>query len=127
MILRAQQIFDKVMLDRSHLSEFLDHLSYGIKRELVNKLIDELDSHKLYVVQLEEPKFIEDSPVHYCNQAAYRQNLHCMKLVQCKNCRRAFSWCQRFRDELGGIGFCPYGVEAEDVIKKIEEGQVWEI
>jgi len=114
MILHAQQIFDKVMLDRSHPSEFLDYISHAIKRELVNKIIDELDSHKLYAVQLEEPGFIEDLPGQYYAQAAYRQNLHCMKLVQCKNCRMAYPWCHRFRDEMGGNGFCPYGKEVEN-------------
>ena len=114
MILHTEQIFDKEMLDRSHPSEFLDFLSHAIKRELVIKLIDELDSHKLYAVQLEEPNFIEDLPRHYYAQAAYRQNLHCMKLVQCKKCRMAYSWCRRFRDEMGGNGFCPYGKEVEN-------------
>ena len=111
MVLRAEQIFDKVYLDRKHPSDFIDYISYAIGRELVTKVIDKLKDHKLFIVQLHEPEFIEDLPGSWSTQCAYRQDLECLEIVQCKNCRMAFSWCQKFRDELGGNGFCPYGAE----------------
>lgn len=37
MILRAEQIFDKVYLDRENPSDFIKFVAEGIKRELVNK------------------------------------------------------------------------------------------
>ena len=114
MILRAEQIFDKVYLDREHPSDFIDFISHAVERELVNKLIDQLEDHKLRVVVLKEPEFIEDMPGSWWNQSAYKQDLVCLTLVQCKNCRMAYPWCQRFRDELGGEGYCPYGREIEN-------------
>ena len=115
MILRAEQMFDKVYLDRKHPSEFIDYVAESIKRELVNKFMDELGDHNLYIVKLHEPGFIEDLPgSSWQPKCAYRQNLECMKVVQCKNCRMVYPWCQKFRDELGGNGFCPYGKEFKD-------------
>ena len=119
MILRAEQIFDKVYLDRDdHPSDFIDYISYGVERELVNKLMDKLrdhlKDHKLFIILLHEPGFIEDLPGSWHNRCAYRQDLECVEVVQCKDCRMAFPWCQRFRDELGGNGFCPYGKEIEN-------------
>jgi len=115
MILRAEQIFDKVYLDREHPSDFIDYVTKSIERELVNKFVDKLGDHKLYIVKLNEPAFIEDLPGScWAPQCAYRQNLECLEVVQCENCRMNFPWCQRFRDELGGNGFCPYGKEIED-------------
>ena len=77
-------------------------------------MVDKLGDHKLYAVQLSEPGFIEDLPGSWTNECALKQELHVLDLVQCKNCRRAFPWCQRFRDELDGNGFCPYGAERKD-------------
>ena len=114
MILCAEQIFDKVCLDREHPSDFIDYIAHSIKRELVNKLIDQLDDHKLRAVVLKEPAFIEDLPGSWWDQIAYKQELVCLTLVQCENCRMSYPWCQRFRDELGGKGYCPYGREIED-------------
>lgn len=115
MILRAEQMFDKVYLDREHPSDFIDYLSYGIERELATKIMDKLKEHKFFIVKLHEPEFIEDlSGSWYDQQCAYRQDLGCMEVVQCENCRMNFPWCQRFRDELGGNGFCPYGKEIND-------------
>ena len=118
MILRAEQMFDKVYLDREHPSDFIKFVAESTERELVNKFVDKLGDHKLYIVMLHEPGFIEDLPGSWHHQAAYRQNLECLEIVQCKNCRMNFPWCQKFRDELGGNGFCPYGakiiVEDED-------------
>lgn len=115
MILRAEQTFDKVYLDREHPSEFIDYISYGIERELVTKVIDKLKDHKLFIVKLHEPGFVEDLPGScWQPQCAYRQDLECMEVIQCKNCRMVYPWCQRFRDELGGEGYCPYGKEIED-------------
>ena len=111
MVLRAEQIFDKVYLDREHPSDFIDYISYDVERELVTEVIDKLKAHKLFIVLLHEPGFVEDLPGSWHNQCAYRQDLECMEVVQCKNCRMNFPWCQKFRDELGGNGFCPYGAE----------------
>lgn len=111
MILCAQQTFDKVYLDREHPSEFIDFVMYGIERELVNKLMDELKDHKIRIVELKEPGFIEDFSKF--GESAIKQNLVCEKFVQCRNCRMVYPWCQRFRDELDGHGFCPYGKEIQ--------------
>ncbi len=108
MVLHAKQIFDKALLDREHPEDFIDYVTKSIERELVNKFMDTLGDHKLYIVKLNEPVFIEDLSRLEC---AYRQNLECMEVVQCKNCRMHFPWCHKFRDELGGNGFCPYGKE----------------
>lgn len=119
MILRAKQIFDKVYLDREHPSEFINFIAESVKRELVNKFIDELEDHKLRVVELKEPEFIEDLPgSSWGPQSAYKQDLMCLEIVQCENCRMAYPWCQKFRDELGGNGFCPYGAEIAEIIEK---------
>ena len=109
MIFRAEQIFDKVYLDRDNPSEFMKYLSYGVERELINKVMDKLNDHKLYIVKLHEPEFIEDLPGTWADQCAYRQNLEYREVVQCKDCKMTYPWCQKFRDGLDGNGFCPYG------------------
>ena len=109
MVLRSQQTFDKVYLDREHPSDFIEFIMHSIERELVNKLMDELKDHEIRIIELKEPDLWEDFPM--TGEAAVEQDLVCEKLVQCKNCRMAFPWCQKFRDELGGNGFCPYGAE----------------
>ncbi len=114
MVLHAEKIFDKVYLDREHPSDFIDFIAHSIKRELINKFIDQLEDHKLYVVVLKEPEFIEDPPGSWYHQCAYRQDLKCMEVIQCKNCRMHFPWCYKFKFELGGNGFCPYGKEIEN-------------
>lgn len=111
MIICSQQAFDKVFLDRDDSSEFIKNVSYGVERELVNKVVDKLKDHNPYVVKLREPRFIEDLPGQWNHQSAYRQELECWEVVQCKDCRMAYRWCQKFRDELGGYGFCPYGAK----------------
>ena len=112
MVLRSQQTFDKVYLDREHPSDFIEFIMHSIERELVNKLMDELKNHKIHIIELKEPEFMEDFPM--TGETTIEQDLVCLKLVQCKDCRMAFPWCQKFRDELGGNGFCPYGKEIED-------------
>ena len=112
MILRSQQTFNKIYLDREHSSEFIEFIKDNIKRELVTKLIGELKDHKIHIVELKEPEFIENIPTT-C-ESAIKQDLVCVKFVQCRNCRMVYPWCQRFRDELDGYGFCPYGKEIED-------------
>lgn len=116
MILRAEQIFNKVYLDRERPSDFIEFVADGIKRELVNKLMNELEDHKLRIIVLKEPEFIEDLPGSWSGQrqCAYSQDLECMKVVQCKNCRMHFPWCYKFKSEFGGEGYCPYGKEIED-------------
>ena len=109
MVLRSQQTFDKVYLDREHPSDFIEFIMHSIERELVNKLMDELKDHEIRIVELKGPDLWEDFPM--IGEAAIEQDLVCEKVVQCKNCRMAFPWCQKFRDELGGNGFCPYGAE----------------
>ena len=111
MVLHAKQIFDKVLLDRGHPSDFIDYISNAVERDLVTQFIDQLEDHKPRVVVLKEPEFIEDLPGPWCNQSAYRQDLVCLTFVQCKDCCMAYPWCHRFRDELGGEGYCPYGKE----------------
>lgn len=111
MVLRAEQMFDKVYLDRDRPSDFINYVSYGVERELVTKVMDKLKEHKLFIVKLHEPKFVEDLPGFWAHQCAYRQDLECMEVIQCKNCRMNFPWCQKFRDELDGNGFCPYGAK----------------
>lgn len=114
MILRAEQIFDKVYLDREHPSDFIDYVSYGVEKELTTKVMDKLKDHNLFIVQLHAPGFVEDLPGSWHDQCAYRQDLECMKVVQCKNCRMHFPWCHKFKTELGGEGYCPYGKEIEN-------------
>lgn len=111
MILKAKQTFDKVMLDRSDSSEFLKFVAQHAEQELVSKFINELQDHKLYIVKLREPR-IENEDAY--GTLAYRQELIHDCIVQCRNCIRAYPWCHKFRNELGGDGFCPYGKEIED-------------
>ena len=108
MVLKTKQTFDKVMLDRQNPGDFLNYVAIGARRELLNKLMDNLQDHKMHFVKLSEP-WTEDEDTY--GTLAYRQELICETLVQCKNCRMAFPWCQKFRAELGGNGFCPYGAE----------------
>ena len=108
MILKTKQTFDKVMLDRQNPEDFLNYVAIGARRELLNKLMETLQDHKMHFVKLSEP-WTEDEDTY--GTLAYRQELICETLVQCKNCRMNFPWCQKFRDELGGNGFCPYGAE----------------
>ena len=109
MVLRSQKAFDKLYLDREHPSEFIEFVMYGIERELVTKLMDELKDYKTHIVELKDPEFIEDFSM--TGESAIKQDLVCVKFVQCRNCRMVYPWCQRFRDELDGNGFCPYGKE----------------
>ena len=111
MVLHAEQRFDKVLLDREHPEDFIAYISHAMERELVNNFIVQLEDHKLHVVALKEPEFIENPPGSWQNQSAYRQTLVCFTFVQCKDCCMAYPWCHRFRDELGGEGYCPYGKE----------------
>lgn len=115
MIIRSQQVFDKVYLDRDKPSEFIKYVSYEVERELVTKVIDKFKDHKHYIVKLHEPAFIEDLPGTWINQCAYRQDLEYREVVQCKDCRMVYPWCQKFRDELGGDGFCPYGNSYDEI------------
>lgn len=111
MVLRSQQIFDKVYLNGENHSDYIEFISHSVERELVNKLMDELKDHKIHIIELKEPEFRQDFPM--TGDSAIKQDLVCEKLVQCKNCKRAYPWCWRFRDELGGKGFCPYGKEID--------------
>ena len=114
MKLRAEQIFDKVYLDKEHPSDFIDYISHAMERELVTKVIDKLKDHKLFMVKLHEPRLKGLHAGPWYHECVYRQDLDCMEVVQCKNCRMRFPWCQKFRDELGGDGFCPYGVKRSE-------------
>lgn len=111
MILQTKQTFDKIMLDCDNSSEFLKFVTQWTEQELVSRLIDELQDHKLHIVKLGKPWMEDDSKWLQVN---YRQILDNDILVQCKNCRMNFPWCQKFRDELSGNGFCPYGKEIEN-------------
>ena len=116
MILQTKQTFDRYMLDRTNSSEFLKFVVQNAEPELASKLIDELQDHKLHIVKLGKP-WTEDDPQWL--QVSYRQILDNAILVQCKNCKMVYPWCQKFRDELGGEGYCPYGKEIEDGQKRI--------
>ena len=111
MIISTQQVFDKFFLDRDDSSEFIEYISSAAERELVNKVVGRLGDHKLYIVKLHEPGLIEDLPGYWTHQCAYRQKLEYREVIQCKDCTRVYPWCQRFRDDFDGNGFCPYGKE----------------
>ena len=111
MKLRVARKFDKVMLDRENPSDFIKFIYEDLERQLYKGLMDELKDHKPHAVRLSEPKIIEDAPESWWPESEAKQDLVCIDLVQCKNCRMNFPWCQKFRDELGGNGFCPYGAE----------------
>lgn len=112
MIIYSQHVFEKIFLDKDP-SDFIKYISAGVERELVTKVIDKLGDHKLYIVKLQEPEIIEDLPEYWNDTCAYRQKLECEKIVQCKDCKMVYPWCQKFRDEFGGNGFCPYGKPAK--------------
>lgn len=124
MTIRSQHIFEKILLDRDP-SEFIEYVSSNVERELVTKVIDKLNDHKLYIVKLCEPGIIEDLPGSWTHQCAYRQDLEYSEVVQCKDCRMDFFWCPKFKAETGGNGFCPYGKPVEvfyiDEMKGTEE------
>ncbi len=118
MFLWAKQIVDKVLLDdQKNSADFIEFITDSMERKLISLLIKELADNQLYAVQLHEPilepGFVEDLALAMPNQEVYRQALECNKLVQCKNCRMHFPWCYKFKSELGGNGFCPYGKEIE--------------
>lgn len=115
MIIKSQQVFDKVCLDREKPykpSDYIDFIIYSIKRGLINKLMNKLEDHKVYIVELKEPGILKDLPM--TGKAIIEQDLVCEKLVQCEHCMMVYPWCQKFRDELDGHGFCPYGRGVED-------------
>ena len=115
MKLRVAQKFDKVMLDRENPSDFIKFIYGDLERQLGKRLMDELKDHKPHAVRLSEPKIIEDAPgLWWPPESEAKQDLICIDLVQCENCMRSFPWCQKFRDELGGKGFCSYGKEYEE-------------
>lgn len=126
MILKTKQTFDKVMLDCENSSEFLKFVIQQSEQELVSKLIDELQDHKIHIVKLGRP-WTEDDPKWL--QISYRQILDNDILVQCRNCKYnpdkphkyydndliySYIWCPKFIEDLNGKGFCPYGKEIED-------------
>ena len=115
MILKTKQTFDKAMLYCQNPVDFLNYVGIGARRELLGGLMDNLQDHKMYFVKLGE-HWTENEDTY--GTLAYRQELICKTIVQCKNCRMNFPWCQRFRDELGGEGYCPYGREIEEIIEK---------
>ena len=118
MILQTKQTFDQYMLDRTNSSEFLKFVTKHAEQELVSKLIDELQDYEFHIVKLRKPWTENDEK--WC-QVTYRQELICERIVQCKNCRMHFPWCQKFKFELGGEGFCPYG--AEIIVEDEDEQQ----
>ena len=104
MILTVQKEFCKELLDGDRPSEFIDYVSCCVEGELASKLLDRLKDHKSYIVELRSPELIKDLPRSWDYQCVYRQKLECLEIVRCKNCRMAYPWCQKFRDELGGEG-----------------------
>lgn len=120
MKLRVARKFDKVTLDRENPSDFIKFIYEDLERQLYKGLMGELKDHKPHAVRLSEPKITEDVPGSYWPECEAKQDLCILDLVQCKNCRMNFPWCQKFRDELGGNGFCPYGAEILNDVKEIE-------
>ena len=114
MKLRVARKFDKVMLDRENPSDFIKFIYEDLERRLYEGLMNELKDHKPHAVRLSEPKITEDVPESWWPESEAKQDMVVIDLVQCKNCRMNFPWCQKFRDELDGNGFCPYGKEFED-------------
>lgn len=114
MKLRVARKFDKVLLDRENPSDFIKFIYEDLEKQLYEGLMGELKNYKPHAVRLSEPEFIEDAPGSYWPESEVKQDLVCIDLVQCKNCRMNFPWCQKFRDELGGEGYCPYGRKWED-------------
>lgn len=64
-----------------------------------------------------------------------KQDLVCINLVQCKNCKYnpdkphkyydddltySYAWCWAFIQDLNGEGYCPYGKEIEKCINLIK-------
>lgn len=110
MNIRAEQAFGKGYIAKAkNPSDFIEFVSNNLEQELATKLVNELGDHKLHVVQLSEPEFIEDLPEMW--NSAVRQDLELKNLVQCKDCRMAYPWCKYFRFMLAGKGFCPFGEE----------------
>ena len=120
MKLRVARKFDKVMLDRENPSDFIKFIYEDLERQLYEGLMDKLKDYKPHAVRLSEPKIIEDVPESYWPECEAKQDLVVIDLIQCKDCRMNFPWCQKFRDELGGNGFCPYGAEIINDVKEIE-------
>ena len=114
MKLRVARKFDKVMLDREDPSDFIKFIYEDLERQLYEGLMVELKDYKPRAVRLSEPEITEDVPESYWPECEAKQDLVCINLVQCENCIRSFPWCPKFRDELGGNGFCSYGKEYED-------------
>lgn len=117
MKLKVARKFDKVMLDRENLSDFMKFIYEDLERQLYEGLMDKLKDHKPHAVRLSEPTepiTSEGAPGTWWPECEVKQDLICIDLVQCENCRMVYPWCQKFRDELGGKGFCPYGKEYED-------------
>lgn len=112
MVLRSQLAFDKVYLDWNNAPDVREFIAHSIEIELANKLMDELKDHKVHIVELKGLEFMED--LLSTGESAIEQDLVCEKLVQCKHCMMVYPWCQKFRDEFKGHGFCPYGREFED-------------
>ena len=129
MKLRVARKFDKVMLDRENLSDFIKFIYEDLERQLCKGLMDKLEDHKPYAVRLSEPKIIEDVPESWWPESEAKQDLVCINLVQCKNCKYnpdkphkyydddliySYIWCPKFIEDLNGNGFCPYGKEIDD-------------
>ena len=127
MKLRVARKFDKVMLDRENPSDFIKFIYEDLERQLYEGLMGELKDHKPRAVRLSEPKITEDVPVWAESEA--RQDLVCINLVQCENCKYnpdkphkyydddliySYAWCPKFIEDLNGKGFCPYGKEMDD-------------
>ena len=123
MIYYGKQEFDQVMLNRTDASEFMKYVSYGVERELINKLLDSVQDHKFHIIKLDEPK-TENDPKRM--MVSYKQGISDDILVPCECCKynpktpriwcdpdrvEIYGWCRYFIERLGGKGFCPFGEE----------------
>ena len=129
MKLNVARKFDKVMLNRENPSGFIKFIYEDLERQLCKGLMDKLRDHKPHAVRLSEPKIIEDTHETYWPESEAKQDLVCMNLVQCENCKYnpdkphkyydddliyRYFWCPKFIEDLNGKGYCPYGKEYED-------------
>ena len=118
MIYYGKQEFDQVMLNRTDASEFMKYVSYGVERELINKLLDSVQDHKFHIIKLDEPK-TENDPKRM--MVSYKQGISDNILVPCEHCKHnpktsrieIYGWCRYFIDRMGREAFCPFGEEIQ--------------
>ncbi len=115
MIIRSEQRIDTAMLHNDEISEFMKHVTESTRRQVCDELMNKLHVGKLYTIQALEPRTFDATAESCFPQIVVRQDIMCTEMVQCKNCRMHFPWCCKFKSELNGEGYCPYGQEIEEI------------